>query len=181
MHPVVEEIIGLWQERGHSMYGGEEVSQLQHALQAATLAQQANADDALITAGLLHDVGHLLHDLDDDAPDHGIDDRHEALGAAYLEKYFNEKVVRLVQLHVEAKRYLCATEKGYFESLSEPSVQSLALQGGVMNVQEISVFEAEPYFAEAVQLRRFDDLAKDPAMKTAEMSSFAQHIEHCLK
>ena len=181
MHPIVKEIIQLWEDKGHSMYGGEAVSQLQHALQAATLAKQAKADDALITASLLHDVGHLLHDLDDDAPDHGIDDRHEALGAGYLEKYFNEKVVQLVHLHVEAKRYLCAIEKGYFESLSEPSIQSLVLQGGLMDVKQIAAFEASPYFAEAVQLRRFDDFAKDPDMKTAELSSFALHLEHCLK
>ena len=93
---IVSEILTLFYTNGGSMYGGEDVTQLEHALQAATLARENNASDALVTAALLHDIGHLLHDLPDDASDNGIDDVHEALAAKYLETYFVPAVVEPV-------------------------------------------------------------------------------------
>src|SRR5262245_30661022 len=75
-HPTTEEVLALFRARGGSRYGGESVSQLAHALQAAQRAENEGATPALISAALLHDIGHLLHDLSDDAPDQGIDDVH---------------------------------------------------------------------------------------------------------
>lgn len=159
------------------MYGGEAVTQLQHALQAATLAEQAGASSTLITASLLHDIGHILHDLPDDAPDHDIDDFHENLAARYLEMHFLPAVAEPVRLHVAAKRYLCATDPEYLSILSEPSIQSLALQGGPMSAEEVATFEKSPFYQDAVQLRIWDDQAKDPEMVTAPIEAFAGHIE----
>ena len=57
----LNDIESLLQTRGHAQYSGEPVSQLQHALQTAALAEGEGADDELVTAALLHDLGHLVH------------------------------------------------------------------------------------------------------------------------
>lgn len=177
MHPTTQRIIELFHANGNSQYGHEAVTQLQHGLQAALLAEQEGASSELIAASLLHDVGHLLHDLPDDAPDQGIDDRHEVLGERWLEKHFTQAVVEPVRLHVDAKRYLCAVEADYFSRLSPPSVQSLHLQGGPMNQAEVADFRTHPFHADAVRLRRWDDLAKDPALVTPPIEHFARHLD----
>lgn len=181
MHSITTEIIDLFNKNGHSMYGGEAVTQLEHALQAATWAKENLASDALITAALLHDIGHLLHDLPDDASDKGIDDMHETLAASFLEMHFATSVVEPVKLHVAAKRYLCAVDQHYYATLSAPSKISLTFQGGMMNEIEVAKFEQNPYFQDAVTLRKWDDLAKDPEMKTASIEFFASSIEKSLK
>jgi phosphonate degradation associated HDIG domain protein len=163
------------------MYGGEAVTQLAHGLQAATFARRDGASPAQVSAALLHDIGHLLHDLPNDAPGHGVDDYHENLGARYLEKNFNDAVSEAVRLHVEAKRYLCATDENYLSRLSEPSLQSLALQGGPMNLKEAAQFENEPFFQEAVQLRRWDEEAKNPEMNTESIESFVEELNASLR
>lgn len=178
---IVKQIVTLFDINGGSMYGGEAVTQLEHALQAATLAHKEGASDALITAALLHDIGHLLHDLPDDASDHGIDDVHEALAAKFLENHFITAVVEPVKLHVAAKRYLCAVDQHYYETLSAPSKTSLSFQGGVMDDKEVVEFENNIFFQDAVVLRRWDDIAKDPNMQTPDINYFIPSIEKTLK
>lgn len=177
MHPTTQRIVEMFKDKGNSQYGHEAVTQLEHALQAAWLAEKDGADAELISASLLHDVGHLLHDLPDDAPDQGIDDRHEILGEMWLIRNFGPAVVEPVKLHVEAKRYLCAAEAGYLETLSEPSVQSLHLQGGPMNPAEAEAFRSNPHYERAVRLRRWDDLAKDPTLRTPTIEYFAKYLD----
>ena len=128
----IEQIRTLFAERGDSAYGGEAVSQREHALQAAHFARQSGASAALITAALLHDIGHLLHHLPDHAPDEGVDDLHEKLAGRWLARWFGAEVVEPVRMHVDAKRYLCAVEPDYRQQLSPASLVSLALQGGPM-------------------------------------------------
>jgi phosphonate degradation associated HDIG domain protein len=181
IHPITQEILNLFKENGGSMYGGEEVTQLEHALQCAQLARQNNASNELITASLLHDIGHLLHDLPDDASDNGIDDMHELLGNKFLHNYFKQAAVEPVKLHVQAKRYLCAVEKGYYESLSEPSKISLSFQGGVMSQDEVLDFEQHEFYKDAVSLRRWDDLAKDPNLVSPKIETFVEAIENAVK
>jgi [1-hydroxy-2-(trimethylamino)ethyl]phosphonate dioxygenase len=178
--PITQQIVALFNERGSSQYGSEAVTQLQHGLQAAALATAAGAGPTLIAAALLHDVGHLLHDLPEDAPDHGIDDRHEVLGQKWLEQHFAPSVTEPVRLHVDAKRYLCAVEPGYLAKLSEPSRQSLALQGGPMSESEAAEFRALPHAEDAVRLRWWDDLAKDPHKQTPPVEAFADVIDEAL-
>lgn len=177
----VDEILELWRERGGSNYGGEAVTQLEHALQAAMFARDAGAGDELIAAALLHDVGHVLHDLPDDAADRGIDDRHEIAGGNWLSHRFGPGVTEPVRLHVAAKRFLCATEPAYFATLSEPSVTSLRLQGGPMTPAEVEAFRANPFHADAVRLRRWDDEAKIPDLKTPALEEFRPHLEASLR
>lgn len=176
-HPTVETICKMFQQRGDSRYGGEAVTQLQHALQAATFAEATGASPALIAAALLHDIGHLLHDLPADAPDRGIDDAHEELAARWLMGRFPPSVVAPVQLHVTAKRFLCTTDAVYLKHLSGPSLQSLQLQGGLMNDEELTSFRNHPHFTTAIQLRRWDEAAKDPTLQTPPLEHFVSYLQ----
>jgi len=173
---LADEILQLFRQRGDSQYGAETVSQLEHALQTASLALADQADATLVTAALLHDVGHLLHDLPDDAPDHGIDDHHEVAGGNWLTNNFGPEVSEPVRLHVPAKRYLCAVEQAYKEQLSAPSIRSLHLQGGPMTAQEVAEFEQNPQCQSAIKLRRWDDAAKVPGLQTEPLESFVPYI-----
>ena len=174
-------ILRLFRDRGGSQYGREAVSQQEHALQAAFFAENAGASSALITAALLHDLGHLLHHLDDDAPERGIDDQHEILAAEWLERRFGPEVVEPVKLHVAAKRFLCATERDYLAQLSPASVLSLGLQGGLMTDEEVALFRSHPFCEAAVALRRWDDAAKQPQFVTPPIEHFARHLDRVAK
>ena len=181
LNPITKQIIYLFESKGGSMYGGEAVTQLEHALQAADLAKKNHASDSLIAASLLHDVGHLLHDLPEMASEDGIDDVHEDLAARFLKEYFIDAVTEPVKLHVQAKRYLCAVEPGYYESLSQPSKISLALQGGIMVDQEIVEFQKNPFYNDAVSLRKWDDLAKVSNLDCPDLNDYIISIEKSLK
>lgn len=172
----IEEVIDLFRRRGDSEYGGEAVTQLEHALQAAALAEAEQASPELIAAALLHDVGHLLHDLPDDAPDTGTDDHHEASAGRYLQQLFPESVCAPVRMHVNAKRYLCAVDETYASSLSRPSQVSLALQGGPMTPEEVEAYRRQPYSEDAVRLRRWDDEAKVAGLETPSLEHFAEYV-----
>lgn len=174
---VIERIFTLFRERGDAAYIGEPVSQTEHALQAAWAAEKAQAGSALVVAALLHDIGHLLHHLPEDCAQAGIDDRHEALGARWVERHFGPAVSEPIRLHVPAKRYLCATEPGYRDTLSAASVLSLQLQGGPFSPAESSAFQQSPHRAGAVALRRWDDAAKIPGLPTPDLEHFRPHLE----
>ena len=162
------------------MYAGEPVTQTQHALQCAWQAEQANAGDALITAALLHDVGHLLHDLPENCAEGGVDDRHEQLGARWLQQSFGADVCEPVKLHVPAKRYRCRVDSDYRERLSPASVLSLRLQGGPMSVQEAAAFEQNEYFEHALRLRSWDESAKTPGLDVPPLIHFLKYVEKSL-
>ena len=135
------------------MYSGEPVTQLQHALQTAALAEAAGADDALITASLLHDLGHLLQDFGDTPTLRGVDDIHQYAALPFLRGLFGERVLGSIRLHVDAKRYLCAVRPDYHAALSADSQRSLKLQGGVFDAAQAAAFIAQPGAEGAVQLR----------------------------
>jgi phosphonate degradation associated HDIG domain protein len=155
----VDRLFELFAERGQRHYG-EGVNQLDHALQTAHHAKLDGASPALITAALLHDVGHLLQKLGEDAADRGVDDQHERISARYLAKAFGPDVTEPVLLHVDAKRYLAAFESGYLALISPASLQSLALQGGPMSAAEAETFLNRPAAADAIRLRRYDEMGK---------------------
>jgi phosphonate degradation associated HDIG domain protein len=172
----VEAVIRMFEERGRDAYHGEAVSQAEHALQAAHLAESAGAPVPLVLAALLHDVGHLLHDLGEDAADRGIDDHHERSGSHWLARSFGPEVADPVRLHVDAKRYLCAVEGAYLDALSPASKRSLALQGGPMTPEEVARFEANPRHADAVRLRRWDDEAKVPGLEVPGLDHYLDRL-----
>ncbi len=177
---ITDQIAHCFATRGDSEYGGESVTQLEHALQCALLAEQAGASGELIVAALLHDIGHLLHDLPADAPEHGIDDHHENSGYRFLEKHFAPAVTEPVRQHVAAKRYLCSVDPDYQAQLSPPSLLSLQLQGGKMSDDELSAFRATPHWQDALRLRRWDDLAKEVDLVTPDLQHYLPLIEQAL-
>jgi phosphonate degradation associated HDIG domain protein len=179
--PRLRELADIIDGKGHGQYGLSDINQRQHALQAALLAEQQGESAALITAALLHDIGHMVHDLGDNPAEAGIDDRHEELGYAWLVGWFGPDVTEPVRLHVAAKRYLCGTDPSYFGKLSKDSVVSLSLQGGPMAAEEIAAFEALPGYAEAVRLRRWDEGAKVKGLATPGFSHFAAYVAACIK
>jgi len=156
-------IVELFASRGHFAYDGEGITQWQHAWQCGQLARHAGASLALQLAAWLHDVGHLMTGLDGTPTLLGHVDRHETLAAHALRPLFGAAVAEPVALHVEAKRYLVGNSPGYRERLSPDSVRSLALQGGAMNEVDCAAFLRMPYAADAVRLRAWDDMGKQPA------------------
>jgi phosphonate degradation associated HDIG domain protein len=172
MSELVDEIMRLMTERGVESYFGEPVSQLEHALQTAWLASQANSTPALIAAALLHDLGHLRHDLGEGIGADGIDTRHEQLGYDWLLARFGPAVAEPVRDHVAAKRYLCRVDPEYYAQLSPASIQSLGLQGGPFSEDEASAFECLPRYREALQLRRWDDAAKVPGLPVPPLEEY---------
>src|SRR5688572_1331743 len=173
---LLDTIHDLFARKGASLYGGEAVTQTEHALQAAMLAESSGAPPASIAAALLHDVGHLLHDLPDNVAELGSDDVHEQLGYAWLCDYFPPEVSEPVRNHVDAKRYLCAVDGKYLGTLSPASVQSLALQGGPMAPEECKACEAGSFFEESIELRRWDDQAKIPNLRTPTLKHFLRYV-----
>jgi phosphonate degradation associated HDIG domain protein len=175
----LNDIEALFQQRGHEQYSGEPVTQLQHALQSAHLGEQEEASDELVTAAFLHDLGHLLHDLGETPSMQGVDDVHQYRVVPFLRGLFSEAVIDVVQRHVDAKRYLCATRPEYYGALSEDSKRSLKLQGGIFSAEEAAQFIEEPGASDAVRLRLWDDLAKQPETQTPELSHYMQIARRC--
>jgi phosphonate degradation associated HDIG domain protein len=169
-------LIALLARHGGDGYFGERVTQAEHALQSAALAEAERASPALVVAALLHDVGHLIHTGGEDIADRGIDARHEAIGATYLARLFGPAVVEPVRLHVPAKRYLCAIDRSYKQSLSPASQHSLELQGGAFSPDEAEAFANLPRAQDAVRLRRWDDLAKVVGQETKPAEAYRDLI-----
>ncbi len=176
----VDGIFAVYLDKGSNTYGGERVNQLEHALQTAMLAEQAGADAALIVASLLHDYGHLIHDLGEGVARRGIDDRHEISGARKLSAFFGDAVTMPIKLHVEAKRYLCATDPDYMKLLSPGSSRSLSLQGGTFAPAEVDAFMQRPFADCAAKLRRWDESAKKLGLQTPSLEHFRPYAEACL-
>lgn len=177
IHSRVEEIIYLYKNFGNEDYIGEPVSQIEHMCQCAQLAEDAGADEEVILAAFFHDIGHLcefafpekkLQHMDGA----GIVD-HEKLGYTYLiNKGFSKKIAQLVQSHVQAKRYLTCKFPEYFKMLSEASIKTLVFQGGVMSDAEAILFESDPLHQMYVQLRRWDEQAKEIAKPLPPLNNY---------
>ena len=174
---VIEEIFAVFHKHGASAYFGESVSMTEHALQAAFFAQTAGAPPGLIVAALLHDIGHLIDDVPSDIADWTMDAHHEQVGSRWLARRFRPEVSEPVRLHVPAKRYLLATDAEYFAKLSPASVITLKLQGGPMAAHEVTRFETELFYKEAVRVRQWDDQGKVAGLKTPGLGDYRALIE----
>lgn len=176
-HNVVDYLLELLEKKGSNMiYGGEKVSQLEHALQCAELAEENKLPKPTIAAALLHDIGHLLYE-DEDPIHQGKDGHHENLGANYLAQHFGKEVINPIRAHVDSKRYLAAVEEGYFDLLSEASKISLVAQGGPFTEDQAKEFIKKPFMKEAIEMRRFDDMAKIVNKKTPDLHHFKPYLE----
>lgn len=173
----VDEVLAQYERWGTSRYD-EELLQLDHALQTAALARAADAPDSLVVAALLHDVGHLLDMSDGDGHrDRSTDLRHEARGSAWLAELFPPAVTAPIALHVRAKRYRVAVDPAYAHVLSPGSTASLVRQGGPMDAAEVTAFESNPGWVEAVALRGWDDQAKVDGLAVPDLASYRTLLE----
>jgi phosphonate degradation associated HDIG domain protein len=168
----VADIHTLFDRLGARAYEGEPVTQLEHALQTAALAQDDGAAPPLVTAALLHDLGHLLNDQGESPTLRGVDDVHQYAALPFLRTLFGDDVLVPIRLHVDAKRFLCAARPDYYEALSADSKRSLALQGGIFPAAEADAFIRLPYAADAVRLRVWDDRAKRAGAATPSLDHF---------
>jgi phosphonate degradation associated HDIG domain protein len=176
----LSEITELYLTLGSEQYGGEAVTQLQHALQCASLAENSGATPELICAALLHDLGHLLRihaATDAHVVTPVVDDLHQYFAIPFLRDKFSEAVIEPIKLHVDAKKYLCAVEDSYWASLSDASKNSLTLQGGAYSMEEAAEFISRPYAQDAVNLRRWDDLAKEPKATPPEWPHYVALLD----
>lgn len=183
MSLTLTDILRLLKVRGQRQYGREGVSQLEHALQTAHLAELAGESAETTVAALIHDLGHLLAAERDGLPEDDTtqDDLHQYIALPFLRGLFPDAVLEPIRLHVDAKRYLCLIEPQYESTLSAESRHSLQLQGGVFSEQDGERFIAQPYATEAVRLRRYDDLAKTPGKSVPGLDHYSERMQQvCL-
>jgi phosphonate degradation associated HDIG domain protein len=176
----LDDIGKLFARKGGAQYSGEPVTQLEHALQCAHLAEQSGADDELVTAALLHDLGHLLNEQGESPTLRGIDDLHQFYALPFLRGLFSDRVLDAIRWHVDAKRYLCAVQPHYLAALSEDSRRSLQLQGGVFTPEQAQEFLRSPHAHEAVRVRLWDDLAKQTDFTTPPMAHYLACARRCM-
>jgi phosphonate degradation associated HDIG domain protein len=178
----IHDIKRLLIEHGTHQYGREAVSQLEHALQCSQLAEAAGESEEMVAACLLHDLGHMLNKEKIAAHEHdqGKDDLHQYTLMPFLRPVFSDAVLEPIRMHVDAKRYLCHVETGYFESLSAESVRSLVLQGGIFSNEQANSFISQPHAEEAVRLRRYDDLAKIAGRVTPPLDHYLPRLEQLM-
>ena len=179
MRFTIKHIADLFSQHGDRMYSGEPVTQLAHGLQTAWLAEQSGADDELVTACLLHDLGHMLNDQGETPTLRGVDDTHQYFALPFLRGLFSDRVLDTIKLHVDAKRYLCATQPEYASQLSEDSRRSLILQGGIYTQSQCDAFIGRPHARDAIKLRLWDDQAKHPNLSTPLLAHFLARATRC--
>ena len=177
---IIATIADIFERRGAEAYAGEALTVAEHMLQTAALAQAEGAADTLVAAALLHDIGHFTSEFGEYAPGDTEDKHHDASGAAVLEGFFPPAVSECVRLHVAAKRYLCATDPTYYDTLSAASQHSLQLQGGPMRGAEIEDFCHLPFHQDAVRLRRWDDSGKLAGLQTMTFGEFQPLLQRLL-
>jgi phosphonate degradation associated HDIG domain protein len=173
----LSDICVLFARKGGRAYEGEGVTQLEHALQTAAQAEAAASPPALIAAALLHDLGHLLNDQGETPTLRGVDDLHQFAALPFLRPLYGDDVLEPIRMHVDAKRYLCATRADYYAQLSADSKRSLVLQGGVYSAEEVSRFIERPHAEDAVKIRLRDDLAKVAGAQTPPLAHFIGALE----
>ena len=174
---IVAFIGDIFERRGADSYLGEDVTMSEHMLQGALQAEEAGAGDEMVSAALLHDIGHYTGEVPADMLGTGVNNHHDAAGAAVLAAFFPKTVTDCVRYHVQAKRYLCATDPAYFDRLSEASVRTLELQGGPMNGDEVAAFRKIPHHQAIIQVRIWDDAGKVPGQEIRPFAHYAPMLQ----
>ena len=174
---IVPFLADIFERRGAEEYLGEPVSMAEHMLQSAWFAEQAGAEDELVAAALLHDIGHFTSEFGAYSPQDTEERHHDDAGAEVLAPFFPPVVSECVRLHVAAKRYLCATDLSYLAKLSKASLHTLSLQGGPMNAGEVAAFRSNPFHKEAVRVRQWDEAGKVAGMKTRAFRDYASLLQ----
>jgi 2-amino-1-hydroxyethylphosphonate dioxygenase (glycine-forming) len=179
VHNAVEEIFDLYEKHGSEEYAGEKITQLEHMCQAAQLAEQGGFDEEVVLAAFLHDIGHICVSFYGftSMDGYGIIN-HEKIGAAFLKsRGFSDRLIQLVERHVDAKRYLTFKYVDYYEQLSEASKITLKHQGGMMTENEALQFEADPLHELIIEMRRIDELAKLEHQPLPDLAKYKMLME----
>ena len=176
---IINKIISNF-KNNNSLYIGENVTIAEHMIQSAMMAEKSKSKDNLVCACLLHDYGHFILDNPDELVRKKQDGKHEDIGYEYLKKFFKKEIVEPIKHHVIAKRYL-ARDKKYFGRLSEASVVSLKLQGGILSSKEAKLFEKQEFFKEAIMLRKFDEAAKKVGVKIKDIIQYKDLLKTSLR
>jgi phosphonate degradation associated HDIG domain protein len=177
----LSDIRSLFEQYGALAYSGEPVTQLEHALQSGALAESEGADEELVAAAFLHDLGHLLNRQGETPTARGVDDLHQYFALPFLRPVLSDAVLEPIRLHVDAKRCLCAIDNTYFGQLSADSVRSLELQGGVFSKEEAEAFLQKPYAEDALRLRKWDDRAKEENRATPDLDHYLSVVERVME
>ena len=175
---IIDKIISNF-KNNNSLYIGENLTIAEHMIQSAMMAEKSKSKDNLVCACLLHDYGHFILDNPDELVRKQQDGKHEDIGYKYLKKFFKKEIVEPIKHHVIAKRYL-ARDKKYFGRLSEASVVSLKLQGGILSSKEARLFEKQEFFKEAIRLRKFDEAAKKIGVKIKDIIQYKDLLKASL-
>ena len=175
---IVDKIVSNF-KNNNSLYIGENVTIAEHMIQSAMMAEKSKSNNNLVCACLLHDYGHFILDNPDELVRKKQDGKHEEIGYEYLKKFFKKEIVEPIKHHVIAKRYL-ARDKKYFDRLSEASVVSLELQGGILDTKEAKLFENQEFFKEAIMLRKFDEAAKKVGVKIKDIIQYKDLLKASL-
>ena len=176
---IVDKIVSNF-KNNNSLYIGENVTIAEHMIQSAMMAEKSKSNNNLVCACLLHDYGHFILDNPDELVRKKQDGKHEEIGYEYLKKFFKKEIVEPIKHHVIAKRYL-AREKKYFDRLSEASLVSLELQGGILDTKEAKLFENQEFFKEAIMLRKFDEAAKKVGVKIKDIIQYKDLLKSSLR
>jgi predicted HD phosphohydrolase len=176
---IIEKIISNF-KNNKSLYIGENVTISEHMIQSAMIAEKSKSKGFLICSCLLHDYGHFILDDPDELVRKNKDGKHEDIGYEYLKKFFKREIVEPIKHHVMAKRYL-ARDKRYYNKLSNASIVSLELQGGLLNEKEAKLFEKEEFFKEAIKVRKFDESAKKVGLKIKDIIQYKDLLKASLK
>ncbi|SDL85806.1 phosphonate degradation operons associated HDIG domain protein [Catalinimonas alkaloidigena] len=179
---LIDKIFTLYELHGHDDYIGEPVSQLEHMAQAAQLAEREGFDEEVILAAFFHDIGHLCASSSAAQMDgYGVVS-HEKIGADFLRAHgFSERVARLVEGHVQAKRYLTYKYPDYYNRLSEASQQTLRFQGGRMSPDEAEQFEVSPLFGVSLRMRHWDEEAKEEHLPVPDLKRYKKMAQRHLE
>ncbi|WP_057940293.1 phosphonate degradation HD-domain oxygenase [Algoriphagus resistens] len=167
-------VFDLYRKFGQEDYIGEPVSQIEHMSQSAQIAENEGHDEEVILAAFFHDIGHLCVSQGEVKTMDGYGVlSHEKIGADFLRMLgFPERIAKLVENHVQAKRYLTYRHPAYFEKLSEASRKTLEFQGGKMNEKEAVAFETDPLFELSLKMRTWDEMAKEENVPLPDLDKY---------
>ena len=132
----------------NSTLEGYKITRLEHSLQAATRAFRDKADEEMIVAVLLHDIGDELAPLN-----------HSEYAASILKPYVSEKTHWIIEKHGEFQMYYYAHHLG-------------------KNKNQRDKYKDHPYYQDTVDFcEKWDQASFDPDYKNMTLEEFAPMIK----
>ncbi len=181
-----QHIVDSFDSAAFIQYGETAVTELEHALQCAELADNAGADDELVFACMLHDVARFA------VPQDQVSDTLQNLEPSKDAKGHGEKAAELmrgllperslfcIQHHAEAKQYLCQTNEKYRQKLSAASIKTLAIQSDSTSQERLNTLAKHEWWEDAIRLRVWDDAGKVKGKETRPLTFWLERLEQFL-